>query len=120
MPESIEERRAKFVYEGARIENAMANRPINPEPWEERDDAFKKNMIMAVSRQCGDGKMTSPEELHEDWVRAYREMGWTYGEKRDAIKKTHPDMVSFDELGKKEQEKDLVFFMLCEIAERMY
>lgn len=64
--------------------------------------------------------MTSPKELHEDWVRAYKEMGWTYGEERDVLKKTHPDMVQFNELGKKEQEKDWVFFMLCEIAAKMY
>lgn len=120
MPESIEERRAKFVYEGARVESAMADRPIKPEPWEERDAAFRENMVMAVSRQCGEGKMTSPEEIHECWVRSYKEMGWIYGEERDTTKKTHPDMVPFNELGKKEQEKDWVFFMLCEIAEKMY
>ena len=119
VPKTLAERRAKFAYEAARVENAMAKRPINPEPWEERDEKFRKNMIMAVSRQCGKGRMTSPKKLHDDWVRAYKEMGWIYGKKRDAEKKTHPDMVPFNKLGRKEQEKDWVFFMLAEITRRI-
>ncbi len=46
-------------------------------------------------------------------------MGWRYGPTQDPEAKTHPDMVPFAKLGKKEQEKDWVFFMLCEIARRM-
>lgn len=118
-PRLLSERRAKFVYEAARVENAMAKRPINPEPWENRDLAFRKNMIMAVSRQCGPGRMTSPAKLHDDWVKAYLKMGWKYGRKRNVEKKTHPDMVPFMKMGRKEREKDWVFFMLCEIAKRM-
>ena len=35
---NLQERRAWFVYEAARIENKAANRPINPEVWEKRDE----------------------------------------------------------------------------------
>jgi hypothetical protein len=116
---NLAERRAKFVYEAARLENEAAGRPINPEPWEKRDEKFRENMTMAVNRQCGPMRLTSPEVLHEEWVRAYEKMGWRYGEVRDTEKKTHPDMVPFNELGRLEQEKDWVFFMLCEIAGRI-
>ena len=112
----LNERRAWFVYEAARVENTAAGRPINPEPWEFRDKDFQLNMIQAVAKQCGPDRMTCPEALHDAWVDAYEEMGWKYGVKRDAKAKTHPDMVPFEELGKLEQEKDWVFFMLCEIA----
>jgi hypothetical protein len=114
-----DERRAIFVYEAARVENAAAGRPINPEPWEERSLEFRVNMTRAVRRQCSDGRLESPEALHNAWWDAYKEMGWEYGPERDTEKKTHPDMVPFDELGRKEQEKNWVFFMLCEIARRM-
>jgi hypothetical protein len=113
------ERRAWFVYEAARIENNAAQRPINPEPWEWRDPAFRKNMIRAVSKQCGARRLTSPAELHQAWVEAYEKMGWKYGHKRDVNLKTHPDMVPFSKLGRKEKEKDWVYFMLCEIARRI-
>jgi hypothetical protein len=113
---TLKERRAIFVYEAARIENEAALRPINPEPWDKRDFKFRENMMMAVARQCGKGRITSPRKLHDDWVRAYKEMGWRFGAKRDTKLKTHPDMVAFDKLGRKEREKDWVFFILCEIA----
>lgn len=119
LPKTLAERRAKFVYEAARIENIMAKRPINPEPWENRDKKFRVNMIKAVAKQCGKNRLTSPKKLHDAWVIAYKKMGWKYGEKRDVINKTHPDMVPFNKLGRKEQEKDWVFFMLAEITRRM-
>lgn len=118
-PKTLAERRAKFVYEAARVENAMAKRPINPEPWEERDKDFRINMSKAVARQCGKNRLTSPERLHEEWVIAYQKMGWKYGKKRDPKTKTHPDMVPFKSLGRKEQEKDWVFFVFCEIARKI-
>ena len=113
------ERRAWFVYEAARIENEAADRPINPEVWEKRDKAFCQNMIKAVNKQCGKNASNSVVELHDRWTEAYKKMGWEYGEVRDTKLKTHPDMVSYYELGKKEQEKDWVFFMLCKIAKRI-
>jgi len=116
---NIQERRAKFVYEAARIENEMANRPINPEVWEKRDDAFRKNMIRAVAKQCSKNASNSVIELHARWVKAYEKMGWKYGKIRDTKLKTHPDMVAYQKLGKKEQEKDWVFFMLCKIAKKI-
>ena len=119
VPKTLAERRAKFAYEAARVENAMAKRPINPEPWEKRDLKFRQNMIKAVAKQCGKGRLTSPKKLHDAWVVAYEKMGWKYGKKRDTETKTHPDMVPFNKLGRKEQEKDWVFFMLAEICRRM-
>lgn len=116
---NLAERRAWFVYEAARIENEAANRPINPEEWEKRDERFRKNMIKAVSKQCGKNASKSVVELHDLWVKAYKKMGWKYGNVRDVKLKTHPDMVSYRKLGKKEQEKDWVFFMLCKIAKRI-
>jgi hypothetical protein len=116
---NLKERRAWFVYEAARIENTVAKRPINPEVWEKRDFKFRQNMIRAVDDQCGLKRLTSPSALHKKWVKAYEKMGWKYGRKRDVKLKTHPDMVPFENLGRKEQEKDWVFFMLCEIARKI-
>jgi hypothetical protein len=116
---SLAERRAWFVYEAARLENIAAGRPINPEPWEQRDEAFRRNMIRAVTRQCGPKALRSPRALHDAWVKAYRRMGWQYGPVRDPSRKWHPDMVPFNKLHKKEQEKDRVYFLLCKIAALM-
>lgn len=113
---TLTERRAVFVYEVARMAAAAADAPIIPEPWSQRDEAFRNQFLLVIDMMCGPDRKTSPEELHEDWVKAYEVMGWRYGETRDVEAKTHPDMVPFDELGQLEQDKDSVFVALCEIA----
>lgn len=110
------ERRAIFVYEGARLQAIAMNAPIVPEPWSEREAPFRAQFLVVIDMMCGPDRKSSPEELHDDWVIAYDAMGWQYGPIRDPVAKTHPDMVSFAALGFREQIKDAVFVALCEIA----
>ena len=118
MPECpVTLRRAVFVYEGARMQ-AMADAPVVPEPWDDREADFRKQFLGVIERQCGPERSADPEALHDDWVRAYEAMGWRYGEVRDREAKTHPDMVPFGDLEQREQDKDAVFVALCEIARR--
>lgn len=111
-------RRAVFVYEAARLQAAAMRAPIVPEPWPARDKRFRDQFIDVVAMMCGPDRKTSAKELHDDWVTAYEEMGWSYGPERDPEAKTHPDMVPFDQLGALEQAKDDVFIALCEVARR--
>lgn len=113
---NLTERRAEFVYEGARIAAIAAQAPIIPEPWAERERPFREQFLEVIERQCGPDRLGSPEALHEDWVRAYEAMGWSYGPERDPEKRTHPDMVPYWDLGQLERDKDAVFVALCEIA----
>jgi hypothetical protein len=110
------QRRAWFVYEAARLQAMAVEAPIVPEPWEERDEKFRTQFLEVIERQSGEMRSGSPEELHGSWVQAYIDMGWRYGPERDVEAKTHPDMVPFARLEKREQDKDAVFIALCEIA----
>lgn len=112
-------RRAEFVYEAARIAAIAAEAPIIPEPWSERELKFRAQFLEVIERQMGPDRSSDAEALHEEWVVAYREMGWRYGTVRDVLLKTHPDMVPYAELGQLERDKDDVFVALCEIA-RLY
>jgi RyR domain len=113
---TLNERRAIFIYEGARVQADSVAAPIVPPPWADREPAFRTQFLKVIEMMCGPDRKSSPEELHDDWVKAYEAMGWRYGEVRDAEAKTHPDMVPFDKLGPEEQVKDAVFIALCEIA----
>ncbi len=113
------ERRAEFVYDTARLAGVMAGAPVIPGFWSDREEAFKAQFLEVIERQCGPDRSTSPEELHESWVRAYIKMGWMWGEVYDPERKFHPDMVPYVDLGQLERDKDGVFVMLCEIA-RLY
>lgn len=110
------EAQAWFVYEAARLQAIAVGAPIVPEPYEAREPEFRAQFEDVIARQCGPDRKTSPEELHDDWVRAYKAMGWKYGPVRDPGARTHPDMVPFDQLDPRERDKDAVFMALCEIA----
>lgn len=112
----LNRRRAVFIYEAARLQAIAVNAPVVPEHWEERDPVFRTQFLDVIEMMCGPERKSDPEELHDDWVRAYLVMGWKYGPERDPVRKTHPDMVPFDQLEPREQDKDAVFVALCEIA----
>ena len=114
--ESLTERRARFVYDAARLAAIAAKAPIVPVPWDEREGPFKKQFMDVIDKQCSEQRLKSPEELHETWVDAYIEMGWYYGPVYSRESKRHPDMVPYADLGTLEQDKDSVFVALCEIA----
>ena len=112
----LTERRAIFVYEGARLQAASVGAPIVPEPWYTREPAFRAQFRDVIDRQCGPDRKADPEALHNDWWDKYVEMGWVYGPVRDRAAKTHPDMVPFNDLDPRERDKDAVFVALCELA----
>jgi len=113
------ERRAQFVYDGARLAAIAAQAPIVPVPWIEREESFHTQFLAVIERQCGPQRSTSPEELHGSWMQAYYAMGWVYGEEYDHENKVHPDLIPYAQLGQLERDKDLIFVALCEIA-RLY
>lgn len=116
MDYDLTERRAKFVYDGARLAAIAAEAPIVPVLWDEREEPFKVQFREVIERQCGDRRSMSPEELHGSWMQAYIAMGWEYGSEYDREQKKHPDMVPYADLGQLERDKDAVFVALCEIA----
>lgn len=115
---TLTERRAEFVCNAALLAAVAAKAPIIPVPWKEREQDFKTQFLKIIERQCGEMRSDSPEELHGSWMQAYLHLGWTYGGEYDRVRKMHPDLVPYAQLGKLEQEKDAVFIALCDIARR--
>lgn len=105
-----------FVYEAARLQAIAVDAPVVPELWQERDVAFRSQFVAYVEKLCAADRLPSPEEAHDSWWAAYEEMGWVYGEVRDSVAKTHPDMIPFAGLEQREQDKDAVFLALVTIA----
>ena len=113
---TLTERRAEFVYNAARLAAMAANAPVIPDPWAVREEAFQRQFLKVIERQCGPERSTSPEELHGSWMQAYYAMGWVYGPVYNRAERVHPDLVPYARLGQLERDKDAVFVALCEIA----
>ena len=114
--DNLNERRAEFVYDGARLAAIAAKAPIVPVQWAERETPFKTQFLDVIERQCGEQRSTSPGELHGSWMQSYLTMGWVYGEVYDRERRIHHDLVPYSQLGQLERDKDAVFVALCEIA----
>lgn len=46
------------------------------------------------------------KNTHEVWAQQRMKNGWVYGPNRDDEKKTHPDLVAYEELPESEKEYD--------------
>lgn len=105
----MKEKLAELIYEATRVEAEWSKRSIVPEKWSERGDKFRKQFVEIIDKYLKYDKLPTPSEAHQSWMDAYYKMGWTYGDVRDTAKKTHPDLLPFDELTKDEQDKDAIF-----------
>lgn len=68
-------------------------------PWQEYGKekySFKQEQLF---------KMAKME--HERWCEEKKREGWKYGEKRDEVRKLHPDLVDWESLSIDEQKKDI-------------
>jgi len=73
---NINERRAWFVYEGTRLAAYAAKAPIIPEPWDLRAEAFRKQFLEVIEKQCGPDRSSDPKKLHDEWMESYTKMTW--------------------------------------------
>jgi hypothetical protein len=103
------EKIARLIYEATRVEARWSNRSIVPEPWEKRDEKFRKQFVDIIDKYLLLKELPTPKEAHNSWMEAYFKMGWKFGKQRDVVKKTHPDLLPFDRLPKDERDKDAIF-----------
>lgn len=111
--------RAKAIYEATRVEAKWSKRSIVPEPWEQRDEKFRKQFVAIIDKYLKQDKLPTPEEAHDSWMQSYFDMGWKYGETRDVGNKTHPDLLPFNELPQDERDKDAIFLAFVWLAKSL-
>ena len=76
------------------------------QPYNERiNEDQLKSLVDGIQFIDANPNIT-PKENHNNWMRMKVQQGWVYGEIKDFEKKTHPDLVPFDELPTVEQRKD--------------
>ena len=76
--------------------------------WEDAPQWQRESAIRGVSYKRHNPE-SSPESLHENWVKVKVEQGWKYGELKSETMKTHPCMVPYNMLPVDQKTKDYLF-----------
>lgn len=79
------------------------------QPWDSEPDEIRANVLLGV-RNARNG-MTAAEH-HQAWVEDKLRTGWGYGAAKDAEAKTHPCLVSFDQLPRDQRVKNVLFIAI--------
>ena len=92
-----------------------AEQPYNLEPTEDQLNSLINGVMFGLKNPNA-----TPEENHENWIKMKISQGWVYGEKKDLEKKTHFDLVPFDELLKIEKDKDIMDCYMVREFNKLY
>ena len=76
----------------------MKTNNYTPQPVDTTDVKLPKELETLVEAMA--------KNVHEVWASGRIAQGWTYGEKRDDVNKTHPCLVPYEELPESEKEYD--------------
>jgi hypothetical protein len=98
--------------------NLVVRKLTNQQPIVEFKDISqeKKEYVKSALLSCWTGEKRTHEEQHKLWMQNKLEAGWTYGEKEDAVAKTHPSILPYDQLSWTEKLKDMLFQAVAEAS----
>jgi hypothetical protein len=83
--------------------------------WSEAEDWQRRATINSVNFRLNNPDV-SYGALHLAWMQEKSDDGWTYGETKDAVAKTHPSITPFDQLPAFEKQKDA---LVCAIVDAL-
>lgn len=78
------------------------------DPWQDAPEWQRESAINGVTFHC-ENPDAGDAASHDNWMAEKLKAGWTYGETKDAEKKTHPCLVPFEDLPAEQQFKDRLF-----------
>lgn len=81
-------------------------------PWEIAPTWQRESLIKSVNFYLQ--RPRQPHEMHENWMKDKLADGWVYGEVKDPEKKTHPCLLSHEELPQTQRSKDYIFGAICD------
>ncbi len=81
--------------------------------WEDAGESVQNSKLDGIAKFFADEDIT-PEQMHDSWCEFKRLDGWVYGEEKDVESKTHPCLVEYGELPRKQRVKDDIFIAVIE------
>lgn len=81
-----------------KTENHETKQVYLPQPVDTNGVVVPKQLMELVEEMS--------RNVHEVWAKSRMDQGWTWGQQRDDIMKTHPGLVPYDELTEEEKDYD--------------
>lgn len=100
---------AQVCHEANRALQDIQGDPAPSQPWCCTDAEIRASAVDGVADAR---RGITPRDLHENWCKFKRRHGWRYGEIKDPELKTHPCLVSYDELPEEQRVKDQLFLFI--------
>lgn len=69
-----------------------------PKPMDTSDISLPEDLNVLIEQMA--------KNVHEVWAKNRLEQGWTYGEERNDVLKTHPCLIPYEELPQIEKDYD--------------
>lgn len=92
-----------------------AGQPYNVDANEDQLESLRDGIEFMLNNPD-----VTPEENHENWRRMKVKQGWIYGKVKDFEKKTHPDLLPFDDLPDIEKRKDIADSISHKLAVKLW
>jgi hypothetical protein len=89
----------------------IANDDYSQPAWDDAPDWQIDSAINGVYHAMIYPDATS-EDMHSNWMADKIADGWVYGEVKDAVAKSHPCMVPYDQLPMFQRKKDALFLAI--------
>ena len=88
--------------------------------WEQAEDWQRQSSINGVWFRLNTPTAGFSAQ-HDAWMEDKVKDGWVYGEVKDAVAKTHPCIVPYDQLPEEQKYKDTLFIQIFEgMADMIY
>ena len=107
LPEQLTSTIAQSAYEAVRAWDTNHGEKDIP-AWDDADDAVKASMVVRVNATLTDPR-AGDATLHNKWVAAQKEEGWSYGKTFDEKRKVDPLVTPFHLLPSQFQNRERCF-----------
>lgn len=104
-----DEQIAHVIHEANRALQIIQHDQVPSVPWICEEADIKRNAIESVAASRNE---ISPRELHETWRQDKIDHGWVWGPVKDSVSKTHPCLVSYDNLPSEQRDKNRLFLAI--------
>lgn len=105
---------AKACHEANRVW-CQANGDNSQEHWQDAEQWQRDSAIAGVKFRL-DNPNAAKSAQHDAWSADKIKDGWIFGDIKDAVAKTHPCLIPFNELPEFQQKKDALF---CAIVDAL-